>query len=299
MCVIAVSEIGQPLPSDAVLKKCWDNNADGAGFMYHDGEYVQIRKGFMTFEAFSNALADVISNEIDPIATSFVFHFRIKTTGEVKPECCHPFPLTQSHEELGWQAAYTSLGIAHNGTILGRDTDKNTSDTMDYITSVLFTISSMFEGDTFIYDENALSLIEETINGSRMAMLTPYGYVAMVGEWIEDDGIYYSNDSYVNDRYAGWRNGVIKAGHTANGRPYTGYTGYSQTYPETLPSEDTKLPYRDSKFIAMKPSENCFACENMLLCVRNQHWWCENAEEVTAYSGVATSSLTNSTLVEA
>ena len=62
------------------------------GFMIFDDAKgkVHIRKGFMDFESFWNAVKDL------PTDKDRVFHFRIATSGKISPECCHPFVLSDN-----------------------------------------------------------------------------------------------------------------------------------------------------------------------------------------------------------
>ena len=55
MCIIVMKPAGITLPL-ARLESMWKRNDDGAGFMYSDGEKLQIYKGYMTFESFKAAL---------------------------------------------------------------------------------------------------------------------------------------------------------------------------------------------------------------------------------------------------
>ena len=52
MCIIVAKEKGQKLPSKDILKTCFNNNDDGAGFMYVQDGKVIIDKGYMDFKSF-------------------------------------------------------------------------------------------------------------------------------------------------------------------------------------------------------------------------------------------------------
>ena len=47
MCVIIVKNSRMDLPDKEILKRCWNKNHYGAGFMYNYNDVVIIKKGFM------------------------------------------------------------------------------------------------------------------------------------------------------------------------------------------------------------------------------------------------------------
>ena len=143
----------------------------------------------MEFDEFAStlkALGDVTN-------TGLVIHFRITTHGGTRPECCHPFPLTDDDAALRALDICAPLGVAHNGIITGMDTDAKTSDTMAYIRDVLTPLQRM-AGDLLASDD-AMTVVESTV-GSKLAFLEPDGAITTVGDFIEDSGVFYSNASF-------------------------------------------------------------------------------------------------------
>ena len=69
----------------------FENNPDGAGFMYAYQGNVFIEKGFMSYEEFKVGL-DNLSQKYDISALPLVMHFRIATSGNVDGGTTHPFP---------------------------------------------------------------------------------------------------------------------------------------------------------------------------------------------------------------
>ena len=53
MCIIATKPKDISI-SKETLKNCFDNNQDGAGFIFAHDNILKIRKGFFTFEKFWN-----------------------------------------------------------------------------------------------------------------------------------------------------------------------------------------------------------------------------------------------------
>ncbi|WP_288169383.1 hypothetical protein [uncultured Slackia sp.] len=189
MRIIVAKPAGVQCPSLETLETCFNSNPDGAGLMWADGDQVRIIKGFMEFDEFAStlkALGDVTN-------TGLVMHFRITTHGGTRPECCHPFPLTDDDAALRALDICAPLGVAHNGIITGMDTDAKTSDTMAYIRDVLTPLQRM-AGDLLASDD-AMGVVESTV-GSKLAFLEPDGAITTVGDFIEDNGVFYSNASF-------------------------------------------------------------------------------------------------------
>ena len=133
MCIIVAKPKNVTMPSMETLRNCFDNNHDGAGYMRANGETVTIKKGFMTWGEFEDAIA----HEGDLTAYAVVMHFRIATHGKVQPSCCHPFPVTGEWGRLRSTECRDTLCAAHNGVIRGMETSDDVSDTMAYIANVL------------------------------------------------------------------------------------------------------------------------------------------------------------------
>ena len=192
MCIIAYKPLNVAFPEERILKNCFDNNNDGAGFMYVYENKVHIRKGFETFKAFYNALNN--ARKITGDNAPYVMHFRIATQG-YKKEFTHPFPLSSNMENLSRLKTNCNIGIAHNGIIsLTSDGSPNYSDTMKFITEYLSLIIQSFD---YYKNERTLKLIEKLIGSSRLAILDKNGFCQLLGSgWIKDKNCFYSNNTY-------------------------------------------------------------------------------------------------------
>ena len=197
MCIIAYKPLNIAFPEENILKTCFDNNDDGAGFMYTFNGEVHIHKGYETFEKFMTALnkARAITGDKVP----YVMHFRIATQGYERT-MTHPFPLSSKMENLKRLHYKCSIGIAHNGILdITSDGAKTYSDTMKFITDYL---SNIIQSYDWYKNKRTKKLIEYLIDGSRLAILDAHSHCELMGKgWEKDNGIYYSNHSWAYKKY--------------------------------------------------------------------------------------------------
>jgi len=240
MCIIVAKPMGVEMPDTDTLFNCFESNPDGAGFMWADGKSVHIRKGFMAWEDFEEALdAEIPEQKRKELA--IVMHFRIATHGKVQPMCCHPFPISSSLEDLQRTRCESRFGIAHNGIIKGRTTNDKRSDTMDFVMKVVAPLAKM--NANFMRNSHAIDLLEGAC-GSKLAILENSGELVTVGDFVEDEGILYSNTSYLT-----WSKRYSSYGSLFSG------TGYTEAYGEYL-----------DDFIDMLPWMACKDCANAEYC---------------------------------
>ena len=245
MCIIVAKPIDVAMPDVETLEECFLSNPDGAGFMYADGKSVRIRKGFMTFDDFVDALNEEIPDG-ECTGTAIVMHFRIATSGKVKPACCHPFPISDERALLQATEYEGRYGIAHNGVISGRKTYDGWSDTMDFVAEVVTPLMKM--NPRFMDDDMALDLLEGACM-SKLAILNNAGDIATVGRFYEDHGVLYSNESYLKRtwRYSSygkvWGDANYYGTYGSLARDYTSDPYYGAPFGEKLEDLIAKLPY--------------------------------------------------------
>ena len=243
MCIAIYKPKGQAVPSEEILRKSFEHNPDGCGYMLPYKGKVEIRKGFSTYEEFIDDYVNfVLGNGIDVTKIPMVFHFRISTQGGVKPELTHPYPLTDNYGDMRKLNVRCNVGIVHNGIIpltseneySGGHWDKkhNTwvydrkvtldhNDTMKFIKDVIIPLS---DGDVrWSYRKSKLDLINLLADGSRLAIMHRNGWVNLIGDWHERDGIYYSNLGIFDDFSR--LGGVAKRWWDDDDNWYTGYGG--------------------------------------------------------------------------
>lgn len=198
MCIIVAKKKGIKLPDKEILNSCFLANNDGAGMMFNDGKHVHILKGFMTFEEFYNTLID-IDNKYNLINKDLILHFRISTSGNVDKGNCHPYPLRPTAEHLRSLNCTTNIGMAHNGIIKKHTPPQGSilNDTQTFIKNYVFNMYG--KNPNFLNDPNNIKLLEAEA-GSKLAFLTGDN-MYLIGDFIQDNDIYYSNYSYTNYLY--------------------------------------------------------------------------------------------------
>ena len=195
MCIICVSPKRVRQPNITAIRNMFNRNPHGAGYMFARDGKVTISKGYMDIDSFLEAIRAEHFTAKDPV----VYHFRISTQAGVNPEMTHPFPLSNQIEHMKALDVECSCGVAHNGVIhLTTDpTNKEYSDTALFIANYL---SDIIRNPEDLKDERVLRLIHR-LAGSKLAIMDADGYIATVGNFINEKGLLFSNDTYVTDRY--------------------------------------------------------------------------------------------------
>ena len=198
MCVIIAKNKGVAVPDRAVLERCWNSNIDGAGFSVTKDDRVLIKKGFMKFADFYDAIKQY--NKDDTI----VIHFRRTTQGGSTGCLTHPFPLDfdKTKNEVGKRVRELELdtycAIAHNGVIPMTSTPEykksfpTNSDTEIFVRDI---VTKLFEKPDDLKDEVKLQILSALIGtDSKLAIHTTDG-IKVVGWFNEKQGAYFSNFS--------------------------------------------------------------------------------------------------------
>lgn len=186
MCIISLKPEGIEVPLEK-LQNMWNNNDDGAGFMYATRGKLHVVKGLMTFNKFYEAY-----RRVDP-RHKIVMHFRIRTHGGKTPELTHPFWI---HKK--------KVAMVHNGIISA--TSKMLTDTQESDTSLYAKILSQRHSNILdaLTSEKDLNEIAQEIGWSKLVFLTNEGDHHIVNEkagyW--RDGCWYSNLSFERTWYS-------------------------------------------------------------------------------------------------
>lgn len=198
MCIIVVKPKGINLPELNTLRNCFNNNPDGAGFAIQAENSIIYSKGY---QAVSHLYDDLVTANKEYPDAAMLIHFRIATSGGITAENCHPFPVTDDISRLHALHGRTHLAIAHNGIIDIRSTATN-SDTVEFIRNELAYLDKAVP--EWYNDQNILKALNNRIQ-SKLAVLPVHGQPVMIGTFIEDNGLYFSNSTYLHSlKFRGW-----------------------------------------------------------------------------------------------
>lgn len=199
MCVIIAKLKDSKLPSKESLQNCFENNPDGAGFMYTNEEgRVIIDKGYMEFNKFYKRYKKLCKRFDDFKGKNLVIHMRISTAGGIRKENTHPFPLTNDFKKMKYLYSKCNVGVVHNGIISEASPSKNMesqgiNDTMVFIKGYLYPIYKKWKK---CFEDEAFKKGIEIISNSKFAILDKNDNLYMIGAFQKFEEVYYSNDSY-------------------------------------------------------------------------------------------------------
>lgn len=185
MCIAVYIPKNQDV-TDEIIKNCFENNPDGAGIMYQKDGKVHIQKGFFKVEELIQAFRQV------PITLDRAIHCRIATSGKISAECCHPFPITNDMKKMGRKTQTVNAAVIHNGTI--SFCSPNEGIKAPFSDTMLFTKEYLYPFGNLVMNTPFKKLFEES-NSSKL-LIFKNERVALIGKWIEDNGVFYSNTGY-------------------------------------------------------------------------------------------------------
>lgn len=196
MCIIVYKPINENVPKRDILQRCFNNNNDGCGYMFNDNNAVVIRKGFNDFNTFYKQLkTDVKKHDLK--SKTLVLHFRIATSGGLEKNKTHPFVLTNKSKlinKYNGDAITCDVGVVHNG-VLNDYVYGGLSDTQNFIKDFLYDVYY-----SNLKENIKNKIIKSELNSNKLIILDKTGNAKKYGDFIYDDGVYYSNSSY-KERY--------------------------------------------------------------------------------------------------
>ena len=183
MCIIAIKPREVAYPSYKRVKNMCENNSDGFAIVWHvKGEHVRNYRT-LNEKKFLKKYNEITSTYKAKDVSLFI-HARIKTHGTQKLENCH-----------GWIEDKIGLAFAHNGIL----SIKNRDDMTDSETFFRDIFAPVFEIGGWDAGERA---IKACIGTSKFCFMDMYGNLIHYGNYIKgDDGILYSNDSYLESTW--------------------------------------------------------------------------------------------------
>ena len=165
MCVILIKNKGVGLPSVRELRRAYEHNPHGCGFVSSNGIYWR----GMDFDTLIDKLHGV------GVDDACIIHFRLATHGSHKPSNCHPFKIGD-------------LYFAHNGVLPVR-TKNDMTDSETVFRNVLAPACQLFGFGTMGFDE----VVNRNIYSSKFAFMLD-GKIRYYGRWVKDpDGLLWSN----------------------------------------------------------------------------------------------------------
>jgi hypothetical protein len=182
--------------------------------------------------------ADIIKMILDEEVTlPALIHFRIATSGGVRPELCHPFPISANASTDLQGRAKTVL--VHNGhwsnwgsKVLNRMSRESRAAKGHWSDSrALAWLAARYGNAVF-----------EMVSGQRIATLEgEKGLLIMWGDWDKEGGVYFSNKiwKWKTEKNAEW-SGFAKSGYHRGGN--------SINWEATYESEDEMIDLSDKNY---------------------------------------------------
>ena len=183
MCLL-ITQTNNKVISEEKLQNADNNNPDGMGFTYSNGEKLIVEK-FREFSEFYPRYKKALKTHGK--TSHFLIHFRMSTHGiDTGLFNVHPFKVNNR------------LVFAHNGMINVKD-DKKRSDTRVFNDTILKQLPK-----NFLSNKATRELLGKFVSGSKLAFLNIDGKSTIInenaGEWIK--GVWYSNTSYEGYSYS-------------------------------------------------------------------------------------------------
>lgn len=265
MCIIVCKKKDGKLPKKEYLKNCFDNNDDGSGLMYvkkiNGEDKVVIEKGFMTWDAFYKRYEELCLEFNNFENKSLVCHFRIGTQGNNDAQTCHPFPISSKNRILRKTYVETDVGMVHNGIIstyskncvYAGEKDALLSDTQLFIKHCVLPFKSL--NRQFYKNKQVMKYLDD-ICGGKLVFLNNEDNVYMVGEFVEHDGVFYSNGTYSYNYYDYYK---TYSKYNCAADPYDWYEDdypYGDGFNQHFGNCKVDSPYLDGYIFPLKPGQN-------------------------------------------
>jgi len=231
MCIIIAKNKKMRLPKDSELEEAFNNNHDGAGFMYTDNGRVIIDKGYMGLPKFM-ARYHYLCRKYDNFKDKcLVIHCRIGTDGSNTAKNTHPYALTKSIRKLHKEHTSAEVGIAHNGIISDyKPTESeqrhDINDTQNFIRLYMY---NRYRFDKEFYARKFERELINDLSWSKFAILDKNDNLYTIGTFQTDNNLQFSNDSYIpyNKRMRKYNYGEDTYGYNYKYKSYSQYGNYS------------------------------------------------------------------------
>ena len=208
MC-IAILKPAEKILTKRVLKTCFHNNPDGAGFAIASkrARSVIIKKGFFSFRKFWHSF-----REYQKRGEAMLIHFRVATSGKIDGENCHPWRVDKDH------------ALIHNGNLESKLELKHehVSDTGLFVECILQPI--LVQSPDMWQDSAFKWMLEESMGtNNKVVIINSQGeyfiFNEKQGDW--EDGCWFSNKTFKEERK---KKSYTVAGYTVNHSNKYGFT---------------------------------------------------------------------------
>jgi len=242
MCLISALPVGTKKDTQEVydfINSGYNCNKQGSGIMYkrENSKTINIIKGFFDIDNLINTIKKLEFKDNDEL----VIHHRISTCGKVDSFNCHPFIISNDHDEVILTAGKTKKPcMMHNGVFRNilsfRPYTSDFSDTYAFARHIMSNknVMNIFKEDKVFFKH----VFAEILGNSKIAMMYPDKPLELFGDFTEKNGYFHSNDGYcrVVHNVGGFE---TKNKYYAYG-PYSTYDeceSYDDTYYENLRNE--------------------------------------------------------------
>ncbi len=201
MCVAVICR--GAFPDSSELDAMEKRNADGAGIAWLKDGQVTWKKGIDAEEIH----AMITKKEV---ALPAFIHFRVASTGGIRPELCHPFPITK--------AASTDLTGSANAVLMHNGSWSYWGNkVLETVIEKDFPAVEGYWSDSramaYLADKHGLGILN-MINGQRIAVMDKAGKMTFWGDWTKDytRDMYYSNSLWKSEVKPIWNGCGIGGG---------------------------------------------------------------------------------------
>lgn len=197
MCQLIACKKGTDKNSEFLFKAIRTasiRNDDGIGYAYKKNKQnkVFISKGYKEVEFFISCLKKKKLTVNDEL----IIHLRIGNKGAKTAQMTHPFVLSNDTETILTTDEFVELGVmAHNGTLFDyAEYTSSFSDTFYFVQKFMYIpeIQSLLKRDVELFTTTFKSILRS----NKLAFIFPDSPLVTIGDFKEDEGYLFSNDSY-------------------------------------------------------------------------------------------------------
>ncbi len=175
MCILIAKAAAVRKMTTEEIRNSATSNPDGFGMAYVVGDgKIHVHKTFNVDEIIK------LNDEL-PEWASIIYHFRIATHGSVNLANCHPF----LDKERG-------VVFGHNGILH----IKNFGDMTDSETAFRYLLAPNIQEQNIMQNAELDIAVDAIIDSSKFALMNTKGEVKTYGQFIDEDGLLFSNTTY-------------------------------------------------------------------------------------------------------